>query len=94
MIIAKKKKRFFIECQIFKLADKKKSQVSNVRSRERFINMIRIAYFILRDRQTKRKNLQKDREKKDKHTKNSSGFGLEFGLTPGQTRRIGESETK
>ncbi len=46
----KKKKRFFIECQIFKLADKKKSQVSTVRSRERFINMIRIAYFILRDR--------------------------------------------
>ena len=24
----------------------------------------------------------------------SSGLGLEFGLTPGQTRRIGESETK
>jgi transposase len=24
----------------------------------------------------------------------SSVFGLEFGLTPGQTRRIGESETK
>ena len=24
----------------------------------------------------------------------SSGFGSEFGLTPGQNRRIGESETK
>jgi hypothetical protein len=31
---------------------------------------------------------------KTKTTVNSSGFGSEFGLTPGQTRRIGESETK